>query len=467
MRLHVGRLITRYLDAANRGQVFIALLLLFASISCIASTASASWRQYTIDGSLDGADGVRAYDADGDGDLDIASAWEESARTRLYLNPGGDAVHRGWPYVDFGPVPGVEDALVADVDGDGRMDIISSGSGTTGWYSRPPSLFIHFAPDTGDYMDSSRWISMPFPPHIGTKARWMFSAVADINQDGHTDIVVGSRYWGRGEAAIVGWIEAPASHQRDLNRWRFHTISDAGWIMSLLAHDMDGDGDPDIVISDRKIGIHGDLRGARWLENPAIAAKQEQRWQNHWIGGRGLEVMFIALADLDRDGDSDVVVPAANPSSLAWFERLDGSGKRWRRYEIAFPVGLGRPKAVAVSDIDCDGRPDLVISTEEADPPRSGVVWFEQKDGNAKHGVWHQQTIAAPDESLHRRWVLRLFGWIHDLAGSGLKFDRIETIDLDRDGAPDVVTTEENQGLRSRGLGVVWFQNPVDSCRQR
>jgi hypothetical protein len=35
--------------------------------------ASGLWRQYLIDGSLDGADGVRAGDVDGDGDLDIAT----------------------------------------------------------------------------------------------------------------------------------------------------------------------------------------------------------------------------------------------------------------------------------------------------------------------------------------------------------------------------------------------------------
>jgi len=49
----------------------------------------------------------------------------------------------------------------------------------------------------------------------------------------------------------------------------------------------------------------------------------------------------------------------------------------------------------------------------------------------------------------------------HELSGpEGSKFDRIELIDLDGDGDLDVLTCEENYGINSKGLGVIWYENP-------
>ena len=49
-----------------------------------------------------------------------------------------------------------------------------------------------------------------------------------------------------------------------------------------------------------------------------------------------------------------------------------------------------------------------------------------------------------------------------DLSGKGgSKFDRIELLDLDGDGDLDVITCEENGGKNSRGLGLIWYENPT------
>ena len=45
----------------------------------------------------------------------------------------------------------------------------------------------------------------------------------------------------------------------------------------------------------------------------------------------------------------------------------------------------------------------------------------------------------------------------HEISGTeGIKFDRIELIDLDQDGDLDLVTCEERVNL-----GVIWYENPV------
>jgi hypothetical protein len=51
----------------------------------------------------------------------------------------------------------------------------------------------------------------------------------------------------------------------------------------------------------------------------------------------------------------------------------------------------------------------------------------------------------------------------HNISGTeGIKYDRIEIIDLDNDGDLDILTCEEKYGKNKQGLGVIWYKNPTD-----
>ena len=65
-------------------------------------------------------------DADGNGLPDIATGWEEGGLVRVYLNPGPGKAHQRWPAVTVGRVADVEDAVLADLDNDGAVDVVSS-----------------------------------------------------------------------------------------------------------------------------------------------------------------------------------------------------------------------------------------------------------------------------------------------------------------------------------------------------
>jgi hypothetical protein len=252
--------------------------------------------------------------------------------------------------------------------------------------------------------------------------QWMFVVPLDIDGRHGTDLVAG----GKGEAAAIGWWESPRD-ARALRGWVWHPLRPCGWLMSLVTEDMDGDGDLDVLASDRR----GPASGCFWLENPGPGGGRGG-WREHLIGAAGQEVMFLDTGDLDGDGLADIAA-AVKPGRVATFRLLDTEGKTWEEGSVPFPENAGRAKAVSIGDIDRDGHADLVVSCEGAVPPKSGVWWLSGAAGAG--GRWQAHDISGPE---------------------GVKFDLVPLVDLDADSDLDVVTTEE-----SEGFGVVWYENPA------
>jgi hypothetical protein len=401
----------------------------------------APWPRHTIDHSSRGADGIRASDVNADGLLDLTTGWEEGGVVRAYLNPGPQRVKFPWPAVSVGQVPAPEDAVFADLDGDGASDVVSSTEGDS------RTLFVHWAPAGKQrYQDALAWNTGAIEA-TKNHQQWMFALPLDVDGRNGIDLVVG----GKNAGAQIGWLESPAD-PRDLSAWRWHPLYEAGWIMSLIARDMDADGDLDVLASDRK----GPRRGVLWLENPghlAVArdssversgppsAEHDERrlppgsarWIEHRIGEVNQhEVMFLDAADVDGDGLEDVIA-AVREGPLLLHKRLSANPARWQTYEIALPKTAGTGKAVAAADINLDGGIDLVFSCENAGNGRSGVGWLSRN--GAVNGNWEFHEISGPE---------------------GTKFDRLELLDLDADGDLDVLTCEETENL-----GVIWYENPA------
>ncbi len=373
------------------------------------------WRRHVIDASSHGADGVKFTDVNRDGRPDVVTGWEEGGVVRLYLHPGDAKVRDAWPRAQVGAVVSPEDALAFDLDGDGRFEVISATEG------KDRKFYVHTA-ETADLL--GRWRTEAFPATAG-HAMWMFAAPAQIDGRRGVDLVVGAK----GAEAALGWLEAP-ERPRDLAAWRHHPVRPVGWIMSIIPADLDGDGDADILFSDRK----GDRRGIFWMENPGPDRVHDAAaWREHAVGAAGEEVMFIDHADLDGDGRPEIVA-AVKPRRIAIFRGTPRDG--WRAQWLTLTGDLGTMKAVSVADLNGDGRRDLVVSCEVATKELRGVLWLEQ--GAA--------------------------GWrLHDLGGpAGTKFDLVPVLDLNGDGFPDVATTEEVDRL-----GVVWYENPGPSALRR
>ena len=404
--------------------LFLAILIvfsgfywkLFASHKC-EPKSNLAWACHGIDADGSGADGIRLSDANGDGFLDITTAWEQSGEVKLYLSPHGDDVRKLWPAITVGTVTSPEDAVLVDLDADGRMDIVTATEGVS------KTLFIHWAPSADlRYFSPDSWKTEVLGPRsMGQK--WMFTLPMDVDGRDGIDIVTGSK----NENAAIGWFQAPAN-PRAIKDWRWHPLYKAGWIMSLISHDMDLDGDLDILASDRR----GEKSGVLWLENPG-PYESDEIWAEHRVGPVGKnETMFLALSDLDADGKTDIVA-AVKDGPLLFLRRVTQSPPEWEVHEIEMPLNTGTGKSVAVGDIDGDGRNDIVVSTEAASGSLEGVKWLSFD--------------RSPEERL---WTT------HELSGpAGVKFDLVHLLDVDTDGDLDVLTTEER-----KGLGVIWYENP-------
>jgi hypothetical protein len=203
--------------------------------------------------------------------------------------------------------------------------------------------------------------------------------------------------------------------------------------MSLFARDVDGDGDTDIVLSDKLYIINADgtrrydLRGTRWAENLGAGAA----WTSHPIGFARGEHKFLHIVDFDGDGVEDVLDGASGPAyNLTFIRRNLGQWAAWEVTPVPQPDGVGWYQDVRAADIDLDGDRDLVFSYSHAEGDLSGVVWLA-----AVGGVWERGEISGP---------------------AGTKFDNVELTDMDGDGDLDAVTSEQVEQL-----GVIWYENPA------
>lgn len=258
-------------------------------------------------------------DLDSDGDLDLV-AGDPSNGVYWYENTGNYGVD--WPRYSFG-ISGVHDLYhLADIDKDGRPDLVYKTKGQMGWAcSSTPK---------------SSW---------SIKAIWSGTTrtggeVADIDRDGDVDIVYGN-----------AWFEnpLPASNPRTAS-WSMHMI-DSSWPTEAQAAvaDLDKDGKLDIVLTDEEQGS----AGVAWYS----ASNPKGSWTKHKIKSGLTGVHSLKVADFNQDGKPDVFAAEMHHTTnkrVAIYEQV--SSYTWIEHIIA-TTGSHHAK---VADLDNDGDPDIV-----------------------------------------------------------------------------------------------------------
>jgi hypothetical protein len=389
--------------------------LIAAILNVLPTARSEPWERHAIDPAvpsdhLAGADGVRLGDINGDGLPDIVTGWEEGKAIRICLNPGPESASEQWKAVTVGRVSSAEDAVFADLDRNGVLDVVSATEG------KSRTMFVHWAPAANEILDETKWETDAFP---STRNRqwWMYTVPFDIDRDGDVDLLAGSKSAGAG----ITWLRNPGNDRaRKLGQWEEQRLCDADWIMSLRLFERADR--TFLLFSDRK----GDRSGVYLM--PFLDAKP---WVGEpvLIGAPGEEIMFLDAAHLDDDDRLDIVA-AIRPGTTRIFYQPEDPLQVWEDTADLSPLPeepFGTTKAVRVGDLDGDEIPDFALTCERANGAKVGVLWAD------------------------------MFSDFHPIGdGSGIKFDRIELLDLDADGDLDLVTCEERAGL-----GVIWYENPL------
>ena len=183
-------------------------------------------------------------------------------------------------------------------------------------------------------------------------------------------------------------------------------------------------------------------------------------------------VAGVALADLDGDGDLDVVVASENDDTIAWFAN-DGSGGFGP--EQVLSSASPRPKAVATADLDGDGDLDVLATAYDDDM----VAWFTNLGGGAfsarkiltttadgavdvtaadVDGDGDPDVIAVAEFDDQVVWLANLGGGVFSavklVIGSGVLAPRsAEAADFDADGDLDVLVASDGDDT------VRWYTN--------
>ena len=246
-------------------------------------------------------------------------------------------------------------------------------------------------------------------------------ALTDLDGDGDLDVAASS--WILGNQ--FSWFENDSTPAD--GPWKKHLVEgDVAETRAILAADIDGDGDPDLV------GSASAAHLLVWYENSGRPAAQP--WKRHVIDDKSRRPIHGQTVDMDGDGDIDVLMAFGSDARgdpevvhrVAWYEN-DGmpGGNNWKRHIIREP--LFNANVALAGDLDGDGDLD-VVATAWGEPGQ--VVWFENH-GDPKG-----------------RWTMHL------MKDNWRRAVQVILADLDGDGKLDVAATAERGTQEFR-----WWRN--------
>jgi len=283
-------------------------------------------------------------------------------------------------------------------------------------------------------------------------------ATGDMDGDGDTDVVVASL-----RDKKISWYE---NLNDNLVYAKQKVIAnDADYPSSIFISDFDNDGDNDVlatIVYENKIVWYENLDGAGNFSAELVISTETESSE------------FVVASDLDNDGDLDVISTSFEDDKLAWYENLDGLGNFGSQNIIS--INLDGAASAFPADLDNDGDIDIISTAANGHE----VVWFENIDGNGNFSTKMiiSNEVIAPLSSIaadidgdgnldiaSSSWVDNKIAWYKNLDGLG-SFGNQQIISLSADNARNVFASDiDNDGdidLLSSSEGdrkIAWYEN--------
>ncbi|GAA1671641.1 VCBS repeat-containing protein [Fodinicola feengrottensis] len=305
------------------------------------------------------ADTLMLGDVTGDGRPDVVARDRTGA---LWIYPGNGST-AGNPWTTSRVAAGIgwqlaDRLILADVTGDGHLDIVARPGGDL-W------LYPYNGSANGN----------PWTSRISAGTSWGAIddlAIGDVTNDGHLDLVARDPSLDNGTLFVY-----PGDGSVTANPWTAAPVAaGTGWDLAtaLAVGDLTGDGHRDVLARDASGNLWIYPNNGGTTGNPFTVARQ-------WAGTGWNTAKTLALGDVDGDGVADLIDQEQDGSMWIYLAatpntpvRVDGD---WTA-----------TNAVAVADVDGTGKPNLITRDT------SGSLWIYANNGSSTTNPWTTRRTA-------------------------------------------------------------------------
>jgi hypothetical protein len=271
-------------------------------------TITGTWTRHTIVASGNAYEDMVPLDVNGDGAVDILCSYDPNNTGNQIVwfeNPrgqGGSATTSPWVEHVIGPGFGENNMFLADIDGDGKMDVVTSSS-----------IFFQNS--------ATSWTQVKYSTSFrGVGLLDIGSGLGSINLSGT----------GPSPFNLV-WYENPreTGGNARTGTWIMHTVAstpypctpssacgDGGDTAVYNGLDVNGDGRMDIISAQSEGNLTGPVPpgGLIWWQAPTD--RRNGAWIKHTIDANMIDVHRIAIGDMDKNGTTDIIVAEQDQAPL-------------------------------------------------------------------------------------------------------------------------------------------------------